>query len=721
MAQIWLTAEEVMELGVPRATLFWQIQKGKIVTREGLKAKNGKQKTEISLTSLPGEMQGRWFSRQKAVGSRQEENGGSENIGDADEAMRDATTAIVAEAGANLPSASLSPASAQGAESQISNLRSQIGNPLVGLSEEKFAEITEYAETLRQAQGAPRARRRWIARRAKVSLATLDRDLKAFRERGMAALVRARRADAGRSRVADRKVVRRIQDLYLQTYQPSIVQIHQEIAKDYALSNLTPPSYSFVARVVGEIDPDLVGFARVGEREYRNKFAYYSQRRRPALPRQWADADHHQWDRPVIFRDGSIGRPWLTAIRDLCTSEVLGFSVNANQSAGKYSNRRTISYVLRRAILRKADPRWKSFGLFDNFLHDLGKDFRSKHVRAICHDLSIRPRPTRGYHGQSKPIERWFRYMEGQLKHLPGYIGNKPENNPERQKIGAPRTWEEMRKELMTIDELEAALLEWILNIYHFAPSKGLKGLSPMEVLESHVKRGFSPREVRDERALDLLMMERLDRGKKPLVVRRGKIQAFGTKWAPRYFEAPELLELSDREVQAFYDPDELGALYIYKDNHFVCVATNAELIDFGATAADMERRLQMERHQRRRRNERIEEIRLEAQYPDPLKRAISLRMQDEVLTEERKQIAAGAEPARTVGQMLPKYQRAVKQMRAVGSRQRAGGKLAEVKRQKEKVKSEEAERNPYIEEKKLAASEIFKREENEYLDDEDI
>ena len=726
MSEIWLTTEEVVEMGVPRATLFWQIQKGNLSTRPGPKAANGKAKKEILLRSLSPAMQAAYLrstakdrdssaSPQNDRGEGDQDDGGNDfPAGTAGKEGESNGAARRSGAGANLPSALLSPASAQGAESQISNLKLQTGNPLAGMTEEKLVEITEYAELLRRADGQSRQQRRWIARRAKVSLATLDRDLKAFRERGMAALAPKKRADAGRARIADGKTVRRIQNLYLQTYQPSIVEIHQEIAKDYALSNITPPSYSFVARVVGGIDPDLVGFARIGEREYRNKFAYYSQRRRPALPRQWVDGDHHQWDRPVIFRDGSIGRPWLTALRDLCTGEVLGFSVNAHQSAGKYSNRHTIAYVLRRAILKKEDPRWKSYGLFENFLHDLGKDFRSKHVRAICHDLSIRPRPTRGYHGQSKPIERWFRIMEGQLKHLPGYIGNKPENNPERQKIGTPRTWEEMRKELITIDQLEAALLEWILNVYHFAPSKGLKGLAPMEVLEAHVKRGFSPREVRDERALDLLMMERLDRGKRPIVVKRGKIQAFGSKWEARYFEAPQLLELSGREVQAFYDPERLGELYIYRENHFVCMAVNAELVDFGAMKADMKHRLEMEHHQRRRRSERLEEIRLEAQYRDPLRRAIALRTQDEVLTEERKQIAAGAEPARTIGQMLPKYQRAVKKLK--GSRGQGFKGLREVKQQSQTVNEPEA--NPYIETKRLKASEIFKREENEYLEE---
>jgi hypothetical protein len=257
--------------------------------------------------------------------------------------------------------------------------------------------------------------------------------------------------------------------------------------------------------------------------------------------------------------------------------------------------------------------------------------------------------------------------MEDQLRHLPGYIGNSPQNNPERQAIGTPRTWEEMRKDLMTIDQLEKELLDWIVATYHHAESRALKGLSPMAALETHVKNGWTAREVRDERALDLLLMERLERGGRPVVVKRGgKIQAFGSKWEPRFFEAPELIELTGQEVHALYDPDSIGQLYIYKDSRFVCVAKNSELLNFGAKKVDLERKWEIERHQTRRLRERREELLTAARYGgDALRQSIAERNYKDVEAEEQRKIAAGAQ-AGAVTVLLPKYQQAARKLAAV-------------------------------------------------------
>lgn len=569
---------------------------------------------------------------------------------------------------------------------------------LVALTEDELARLNGQAAILRDV-GAQLIAPSDAAAQLGWSLGKVRRKLRALKKHGVVALVRKLRADRGRARVADEKVVAKIKTEYLKPYRPFATNIYKEIVKDFDLSNAAPPSYSFVLRKTREIDPDLVARFRMGERTYNDKFAYWSQRRKPPAPRLWADGDHHPWDRPVIFRDQTIGRPQLTALRDECTLEILGFSVNVNQTAGKYSNRRTIAHVLRQAIMRKQDPRWPSFGIFEHFYSDMGRDFRSKFIRAVCHDLGITPILARGYHGQSKAIERWFRTMEDALRHLPGYIGNSPQNNPEKDVIGAARTWEEMRKDLMTIDQLEAALTDWILDVYHHQESRALKGLTPMAALESHVKNGWTAREIRDERALDLLLMERLDRGKRPIKVNRGKIQAFGSKWEARYFFAPELLELSGQEVQVLYDPDRLGELYIYKGARFVCVAKNAELLDFGATKEDLQRKLEIERHQKRRVNERYEEILKQAQYGDPLKRAIAERNREEVLREDREKIAVNAE-AESVTVMLPKYQQAAKQLKAAPAAKRERRKPAPG--DDDLMSSDElfkAKRNPWLDE----------------------
>jgi putative transposase len=672
----WISQEVAKErLGIGRCQFFLWLRRRKIasreiIVREAEKTGNGRWRREVGLDSLPAKYQARYLASAQADA----ESGPVILSGEADGAAQKAPS----------------------------------GLSLIGRSEDELNEATalaEHLDALLRSDDIPEAKQ-LLAVKLGVTERTVENWLASYKKSRLGGLVRKKRRDRGKARAANRKAVEWVKAEYIKPHQPSVKEIHEALSRQYIQSNIDAPSYSFVRSVCNSIDPDLVARCRIGEREYQNKFSYYAQRKKPPLPRMWVDGDHHQCDRPVIFRDGSIGRPWLTAIRDNCTLEILGFSVNANQTAGKYSNSRTIASVLRQGILRKQDERWPSFGLFDHFYTDLGKDFRSKYIRAICRDLSISWVPTRGYHGQSKPIERWFRTMEDQLRGLPGYIGNKPDNNPERQHIGAPRTWEEMRKDLMTIDQLEKELLDWILDRYHHADSKALKGISPMAALEAHNKKGWTVHEVSDERALDLLLMERIEQGGKNPIVRRGKIQAFGTTLEPRFFEAPELCELSGQDVQVYYDPDKIGELIIYKDNRFVCVAKNAELLSFGATKDDMKRRLEIERHQKRRLQERIDEMQARAQYGSTTEQASAERKYEEAEGELRRELVANAEPRRRVYKLLPRHQLAAKALKAVPK-----GLIAENAR-------EAKEDNPWLKEDEAKPVE-YKRERNPWLNEE--
>lgn len=613
---------------IKRRRLYELLASKPWTTREGQKSANGRHKLEIQLEDLPAEIRQGYY-----------------------ESLTE-----------NAEKGTLLPALADGGSCQPPSVLFASHR----LSEEEIGKLNRCREILRSIPRGKnnKAKKQVAAAQLGVSIRTVERLLKAEERHGLAGIARKTRADRGKARAADEKVIARVKAQYLKPHRPAAKDVWREISKDFEMSAAPAPSYSFILRIIETIPPDLIARFRYGERYFDDKFAYYTERRKPGWPREWADGDHHAWDRPVIFRDGSIGRPWLTATRDICTLEILGFSVNADQTAGKYSNRLTIGHVIRQSILPKNDPLWPSCGVFKNFLHDLGKDFRSGYVRAACLDLGIQPRPTRGYHGKSKPIERWFGVMEQQLKHLPGYIGNKPENNPERQRIGASRTWEEMRKDLMTIDQLETELRKWIVTVYHHAESRALHGLSPMAALQRHIDDGWTPT-IPSERALDLLLMDRLDRKGKCPVVQRAGIQAFGTKSTARFFKARELVELIGQEVQVRYDPDNIGEIYVYKDDRFICVAKNEELIGFGATRADLEREREIKRHQRKRLTERYDEMLKEAQYPNALERATAERRRDEFLDEERKQIAANASPKRRVYKLLPKFQLAEKAMKA--------------------------------------------------------
>jgi putative transposase len=510
--------------------------------------------------------------------------------------------------------------------------------PAAGKGDDEIARANAIADTLSHYPISE------AAKRLGWSEITTRRKLRAMQRDGIAALLRRARADRGCPRVADDETIRRVQREYLHPHRPTARSIYRRLATDCHRSGVEAPSYSFVLRAIRRIDPDLIARYRYGERRYDDRYAYVTLRRKPARPRQWCDADHHPCDHAVVFADGSIGRPWLTAIQDIATNEILGIHLTRGKPVGKgtYPGAQAIGLCIRNAILRKS-AEWPSYGLFDHLYADLGRDFRSEYVRAVCRDLGIAIVHTRGYHGKSKPIERWFGVMEDALRALPGYVGRRPEDNPQRQNL-VPRPFN--RDDLLTIEQFEQKLIDWIVCDFHHAPSSALEGLSPLEALRAHVDSGFVAREVRDERALDLLLMRKANKR-----VRNAGVQHFG-----RWYFAPELLSIIGRQVQVAWDPARVGELVIYLDNRFLCTARNRELVDYGASEETLRRERELKRQQRQELRRRYEELIRQRQYPSELARARA----EEEESREKRQIAVGAEaPAATA--LLPKYARAIK------------------------------------------------------------
>lgn len=686
----WISIDITLAvIGCSRRRLPQKISSERIVTREVGRGRNGKPVREILLESLEPKYQERYFALTRSETATGEAAVSAPDI-----------CAEIRESGAKTPPVE----------------RATHVQQLTSLSENQLQQANRLAEALQAVRESAHktAAKVAIARAYGKTVRWVEMQLRRQNDLGVTGLARKKRSDRGVSRVADRAVVAQIQAAYLKPYRPTVADVYRSISKEYEMSGCPAPSYDSVRREIGRLPPDILARERIGEKYFDDKFSLITLRRKPDLPRQWCDSDHHQLDHIVIFPDNSIGRPWITAIQDICTNEILGY-VLTKEKRSSYPGSAGIGLTLRIAILKKDDPQWPSFGIFENFYHDLGRDFRGQYVRGVCHDLHINVRPARGYHGKSKPIERWFGLLEAGLKHLPGYIGGSTDTNPLHQNVGPSTAWEQLRGEIMTVDQFEAALHKWIVAEFHHTESRALRGLSPIGALEKHIKNGWTPREVASERALDLLLMHR-----KSKKVHRYGIEMFGSRGAQRFFMAPELAGLVGQEVEVFYDPANIGELVIYKETRFLCKAQNRELLDYGASEEDLKREREIKALQRKALQERIDELTQQAQHPNALARATAEKLRDKVMDEEREKLAANA-TGRSVAQMLPaKFHEAQKKLpnAPVAKRERARPTVADDLPAAEELFSKND--NLYADEEPQDTAALFQRELNPWLTEDD-
>jgi hypothetical protein len=192
---------------------------------------------------------------------------------------------------------------------------------------------------------------------------------------------------------------------------------------------------------------------------------------------------------------------------------------------------------------------------------DNGKNYVSGRTELFLRALQIGVERCDPYSPQQKPhIERLFRTLQhGEFEMLPGYCGHsvaerqdiRDENDPYRLRISP--------------EAFQAWLDRWCEKA-HLSASEGLGGRSPIEVLAASIRKGWQPRSIADERALDFLIL--------PVATR--KVQKSGIQVNNRYYVAGELGKLVGQEVHVRWHPENPNDIYVYSNDSldkFVCVA----------------------------------------------------------------------------------------------------------------------------------------------------
>lgn len=355
---------------------------------------------------------------------------------------------------------------------------------------------------------------------------------------------------------------------YLSDTQPDFIQCLRS-AKCAARAEDPPVmipqcSDKTVKRHFDRMFPDEVQcYAREGEKAWEAKFWASMSRDRSMLGAlEILNGDGHKLDFWVRFDDGTEGRAMATFWMDLSSNYF--FQPFVEKSENMDTIRRSFLHICNTVGVPKCVD-------IDNGMGYAGKDLsgqdrsrrRFKKVQAEAKGvfglLGVKTIWAEVAHGQSKPIERAFRTLEGILKTKPelrqAYVGNRPDKRPDRTIIAVP------------ISLLRSAVREAVCE-YNAQPgrkSTGIKanGRSYHQIWEAKLCES-TPRQLEDWERRYCIMPGRVLRVRKQ---DGGIFTLHGNE-----YQAYELSAYLGQQIQVRFDPEDLTNVRCYTlDGQFIC------------------------------------------------------------------------------------------------------------------------------------------------------
>jgi len=391
------------------------------------------------------------------------------------------------------------------------------------------------------------------AEKLEVSVRTLQRYVKAWRDKGLVGLQDDVRADKGRSRMGDEleefatKLFKNRNRNGRQLNRLDIVKRVQQKAVELNLDKVPGRStvYDFLKPLYEEEESkkSVRSSGWQGEKLILNTKA--GENLDVEESNQVWQIDHTPADILLVDDDGNLlGCPWLTSVVDSYSRCIVGFHIGFDAPSSK-----VVALALRHAILPKRYPEsyglkeeWGTFGVPRHIYTDNGKDFRSDHAQQIAGQLGFT------WHYRSRPseggiVERPFKTLNQKVwSKLPGYKGSNVQDRPK----GAEKY------AVYTLDAVRKGLVKYIIHDYNQSEDARTgqtrcqrwdAGLIHTPVLPS-------------ERELDICLMKQETRR----VQRRGHVN-----FADIVYKGEKLAGYVGKQVALRYDPDNIGIIYIYR------------------------------------------------------------------------------------------------------------------------------------------------------------
>jgi hypothetical protein len=178
------------------------------------------------------------------------------------------------------------------------------------------------------------------------------------------------------------------------------------------------------------------------------------------------------------------------------------------------------------------------------------------------------------------------------VQDLPGWCASKVDLRPAdilKNQIARHEAWLKGEAEdtpFLHIGEFALLFEKWLFERYLRSPHARL-GCTPLEAY----RREYGTPIVLDERSLDILPM----RAEKRLVRRNG-LELFECS---RWYWSEKLVGREGTYVEVRWDPRDLGKVWVYTEEGFLCEALNLELLNFHPALEQLRQYKRMKRLQR--------------------------------------------------------------------------------------------------------------------------
>ncbi len=398
-------------------------------------------------------------------------------------------------------------------------------------------------------------RKKAAAKKLGVSVRSVERLLKKYREQGLIALTKTR-SDKGKHRIGEDW-----EGFIIETYKKGNKngkritrnQVFLKVkgrALQQGLKKKEYPSHQTVYRILDRLIEEK-------QKKLKARSAGYTGSRLTHMARDGSElevegsndvwqCDHTRLDVRLVDEYGVLDRPWLTIIIDSYSRCPMGFYLGFDAPSSNID-----ALALRHAIFPKhygfeyqLKNEWTSYGKPNYFYTDGGKDFRSIHItEQVAVELefssALRRRPSDG-----GIVERFFRSLNDRvLRGLPGYTGRNVQERPKDVDKNA----------LLTIEDLEQILVRYIVDEYNQKTDARSQNQSRMERWEAGLM--FEPY-LFDERELDIALMKQ----------ERRNVQKHGTiNFIKLVYKSEHLKGMAGEIISIRYDPQDITTILVYE------------------------------------------------------------------------------------------------------------------------------------------------------------